>query len=93
MTRYAGIDVSLESASVCMVDGTGKVLREAPTARRRAPFPRGPDRQRCCRWWRASRAPWSLGCAVWAPAWSESGWRLGPYHEGCTRACKAQGSR
>ena len=29
MEHYAGIDVSLESASVCVVDGTGRVVREA----------------------------------------------------------------
>lgn len=32
MAKYAGIDVSLDSASVCVVDGTGKVLREAKVA-------------------------------------------------------------
>jgi 2-polyprenyl-6-methoxyphenol hydroxylase-like FAD-dependent oxidoreductase len=29
MERYAGIDVSLDTASVCIVYGTGKALREA----------------------------------------------------------------
>src|SRR5919199_4575602 len=29
MEQYAGIDVSLEQSSVCVVDGTGKVIREA----------------------------------------------------------------
>ncbi|MGC1379932.1 MAG: IS110 family transposase [Candidatus Baltobacteraceae bacterium] len=29
MYHYAGIDVSLEYSSVCVVDGTGKILREA----------------------------------------------------------------
>jgi len=29
MEHYAGIDVSLESASVCVVDGTGRIVREA----------------------------------------------------------------
>jgi transposase len=29
MDHYAGIDVSLESASVCVVDATGKVIAEA----------------------------------------------------------------
>jgi hypothetical protein len=29
MEHYAGIDVSLESASVCVVDATGRVVREA----------------------------------------------------------------
>ncbi len=28
MTHYAGIDVSLETSSVCIVDGSGAVLRE-----------------------------------------------------------------
>jgi hypothetical protein len=29
MEHYAGIDVSLESASVCVVDGKGRIVREA----------------------------------------------------------------
>jgi transposase len=29
MEHYAGIDVSLENASVCVVDGTGRIVREA----------------------------------------------------------------
>ena len=29
MEHYAGIDVSLECSSVCVVDGTGKIIREA----------------------------------------------------------------
>ncbi|WP_338826979.1 IS110 family transposase [Bradyrhizobium sp. 27S5] len=32
MYHYAGIDVSLECSSVCLVDGTGKILREARVA-------------------------------------------------------------
>ncbi|MBR0774010.1 IS110 family transposase [Bradyrhizobium diazoefficiens] len=32
MYQYAGIDVSLECSSVCLVDGTGKILREAKVA-------------------------------------------------------------
>ena len=28
MDHYAGIDVSLEEASVCVVDATGKIVRE-----------------------------------------------------------------
>src|SRR5688572_13473947 len=32
MDYYAGIDVSLEQSSVCVVDGTGKILREAKVA-------------------------------------------------------------
>ena len=29
MNHYAGIDVSLESSSICVVDGSGKIVREA----------------------------------------------------------------
>jgi len=32
MTYYAGIDVSLESASVCVVDAAGKIIREGKLA-------------------------------------------------------------
>jgi transposase len=32
MEHYAGIDVSLESASVCVVDATGRIMREAKMA-------------------------------------------------------------
>ena len=32
MEHYAAIDVSLEWSSVCVVDATGKVLREAKVA-------------------------------------------------------------
>jgi len=32
MEHYAGIDVSLESLSVCVVDATGRVVREAKIA-------------------------------------------------------------
>jgi transposase len=32
MDHYAGIDVSLESASVCVVDGSGRIVREAKVA-------------------------------------------------------------
>ncbi len=32
MNHYAGIDVSLECSSVCVVDGQGKILREAKVA-------------------------------------------------------------
>ena len=30
--NYAGIDVSLECSSVCVVDANGKILREAKVA-------------------------------------------------------------
>ena len=29
MEHYAGIDVALEQSSVCVVDGTGRIVREA----------------------------------------------------------------
>ena len=32
MEHYAGIDVSLEASSVCVVDASGKVVREAKVA-------------------------------------------------------------
>ena len=32
MEHYAGIDVSLESASLCVVDATGRIIREAKVA-------------------------------------------------------------
>ncbi len=32
MEYYAGIDVSLEASSVCVVDGSGRILREAKVA-------------------------------------------------------------
>ena len=32
MDHYAGIDVSLESSSVCIVDAQGKIVKEAKVA-------------------------------------------------------------
>ena len=32
MEQYAGIDVSLDSASVCIVDAQGKILKQAKVA-------------------------------------------------------------
>src|SRR5438046_5000632 len=32
MNHYAGIDVSFESSTICVVDGAGKILREAKVA-------------------------------------------------------------
>ena len=32
MDYYAGIDVSLEASSICVVDGAGKIAREAKIA-------------------------------------------------------------
>ena len=32
MEHYAGIDVSLECSSICVVDGSGKIVRDAKEA-------------------------------------------------------------
>jgi hypothetical protein len=32
MEHYAGIDVSLESTSLCIVDATGRIVREGEVA-------------------------------------------------------------
>ena len=32
MEHYVGIDVSLERSSVCVVDGTGRIVREIKVA-------------------------------------------------------------
>ena len=32
MEHYAGIDVSLEQSSICVVDATGRLVREAKVA-------------------------------------------------------------
>ena len=32
MEQYAGIDVSLESASICVVDANGRIVREVKVA-------------------------------------------------------------
>lgn len=32
MNYYAGIDVSLEASSVCVIDGAGKIVREGKVA-------------------------------------------------------------
>ena len=32
MEHYAGIDVSLERSSVCVVDSSGRIIREAKVA-------------------------------------------------------------
>jgi transposase len=32
MNHYAGIDVSLEASSVCVIDGSGRIVREAKVA-------------------------------------------------------------
>jgi transposase len=37
MEHYAGIDVSLELSSVCVVDATGRILKEAKLERARNP--------------------------------------------------------
>jgi predicted NBD/HSP70 family sugar kinase len=44
MEHYAGIDVSLERSSVCVVDGQGKIVKEAKiSSEPAAPIPRRPS--------------------------------------------------
>ena len=50
MEHYAGIDVSLEQSSVCVVDATGKIVREALSAAPTSLRGIGP----MARWWRVS---------------------------------------
>jgi transposase len=38
MEHYAGIDVSLEFSSVCVVDAQGKIVREVKVATRHGSF-------------------------------------------------------
>jgi hypothetical protein len=40
MEQYAGIDVSLEQSSVCIVDAKGKIVREAKVASEPGPLVR-----------------------------------------------------
>jgi hypothetical protein len=35
MKYYAGMDVSLEETSICIVDETGQIVKERPASRRR----------------------------------------------------------
>ena len=53
MEHYAGIDVSLERSSVCVVDSSGRIIREAKVASEpealvgffgQLGLPAGPDR-------------------------------------------------
>ncbi len=37
MNHYVGIDVSLDRSSVCVVDATGRIVREAKVVRRQDP--------------------------------------------------------
>ena len=51
MEHYAGMDVSLEQSSVCVVDGTGRIVREA----------KGPSEPEALVRFSASSAWWSPG--------------------------------
>jgi predicted NBD/HSP70 family sugar kinase len=54
MEHYAGIDVSLESASVCVVDASGRIIREAKV---------GSEPDRLVAWaWSAAGAGWTEEC-------------------------------
>jgi len=61
--RYAGIDVSLELSSVCVVDGRGKIVKEAEGRERAGSsclFLQGT--------WLSSESDWAWGWAVIAMA-------------------------
>ena len=49
MEYYAGIDVSLELSSVCVVDATGKIVREAKVASEPEALSQHFDRSGICR--------------------------------------------
>ena len=43
MNYYAGIDVSLEASSVCVIDANGKIVREGKVASEPEALIAGPD--------------------------------------------------
>ena len=59
MEHYAGIDVSLERSSVCVVDATGRIVREAKVASEPEALVRLLPASSACRWpgsaWRRAR--------------------------------------
>jgi hypothetical protein len=70
MEHYAGIDVSLEQSSLCVVDATGKIVREAKVASepvrpsgRRAMRTPATCSKRCCRTCRIRRVGGSATAA------------------------------
>jgi hypothetical protein len=64
MEYYAGIDVSLKDSSVCVVDATGRIVREAKVASRR-------------RWLPGFMASaWRWCGSGWKPALCRSGYML-----------------
>ena len=80
MDHYAGIDVSLEQSSICIVDATGQIVREAKVASEPEAlitFLTGLN----CRW-RASAWKPGLCRSDSRPLWSKPGsrrccWRRG----------------
>ncbi len=61
MEYYAGIDVSLESVSICVVDASGRIIREAKVASRVR------DGASSCAWPGASRKSTSRPAASQTP--------------------------
>ena len=71
MEQYTGIDASLDSASVCIVDTQGKILKEAKVASE----PRGADRLVGGTWdTHGADRPWQAGpLSQWLFAHMEGG--------------------
>ena len=59
MEHYAGIDVSLERSSVCVVDSSGRIIREAKVASEPEALVAVLPASSACRWpgsgWRRDR--------------------------------------
>ena len=59
MKYYAGLDVSLEETAICVVDETGRIVKEARAASEPEALIAALSRDRACRWsasaWRPAR--------------------------------------
>ena len=64
MDHYAGIDVSLECSSVCVVDANGKIVREAKVAS---------EPQALIAWFRSASGLRAWSGSGWRPAHCRNG--------------------